>query len=688
MTERLAERLGCDIIMRGGITSGLVYPGAISTLARHYDFRNIGGASAGAIAAGITAAAQFGRNNGRPDVFDTLIPAIPGQLGGRSTGDPGAGEQSGLRRLFTPHPRLAPILSLALALKAGTDAGRSLPAALWAMVGPHVRRRAGLALAGGFGAAFLLLLGFNGIAHWFSGPAGMAIAILFLAIIGTALALLIFTALLAVDGQGLATMAGEAGEIFKANGFGLGAGVNPALTAETRLEEMVARGHLSDWLHGLIQQAANLPSAEPLTMAHLWGGEPDRGPWTPNRRIDLILTTTNLSQQLPHQFPFLERVQSYLYFREADLKPVLPPTVLAWMVNSADPLEQLAVDGEIYHRLPPARKLPVMLGVRMSLSFPGLVSAIRFYETCRWEADAKDSAKERARALSKLRPCWFSDGGITSNFPVTAFDAPLPNWPTFCINLADLGPDDNPNHRIAMPGDNSDFVRARHQGEIGGIGAFLGAIVSTARNAQENELQTVPGQRDRIATVLLNPAAEGGLNLDMDDKVIAQLDDYGKAAGERLLQRFHPDGGGDAQAPKMNWANHRWLRLRSTLAGMEALLVRFDAGWRDQQPHQPDYPTILAESDKPAGYDWGANDARDWAQEQAGKLAEFARDFAATPLIRWPQEGYHTRPEGSLFNGRRKDRDAGPDSLSRRHNAPLPPMGYQLRALSRDPRKG
>jgi len=46
--------------MKGGITSGVVYPLAIDELARTYKFKNIGGTSAGAIAA--TAAAALGFN--------------------------------------------------------------------------------------------------------------------------------------------------------------------------------------------------------------------------------------------------------------------------------------------------------------------------------------------------------------------------------------------------------------------------------------------------------------------------------------------------------------------------------------------------------------------------------------------------------------------------------------------------
>ncbi len=55
----MTERKECDLIMKGGITSGVVYPEAVLELHEEYDFRSIGGASAGAIAAAATAAAQF-----------------------------------------------------------------------------------------------------------------------------------------------------------------------------------------------------------------------------------------------------------------------------------------------------------------------------------------------------------------------------------------------------------------------------------------------------------------------------------------------------------------------------------------------------------------------------------------------------------------------------------------------------
>src|SRR5687768_14537316 len=51
----------CDLTMRGGTTSGVIYPLAVCALAEHYIFRSVGGASAGAIGAVATAAAEYGR---------------------------------------------------------------------------------------------------------------------------------------------------------------------------------------------------------------------------------------------------------------------------------------------------------------------------------------------------------------------------------------------------------------------------------------------------------------------------------------------------------------------------------------------------------------------------------------------------------------------------------------------------
>ena len=98
MTARADPELTCDVIMKGGITSGVVYPKAILQLAAMYRFRSVGGTSAGAIAASITAAAEYGRASGG---FETLG-AIPDTL------------QTRLLDLFQPDPRARDLFDLIL----------------------------------------------------------------------------------------------------------------------------------------------------------------------------------------------------------------------------------------------------------------------------------------------------------------------------------------------------------------------------------------------------------------------------------------------------------------------------------------------------------------------------------------------------------------------------------------------
>lgn len=63
----------CDLVMKGGITSGVVYPKLIARLADEYRFRSVGGTSAGAIAAAGCAAAEHGRQRGsNPNAFAEL----------------------------------------------------------------------------------------------------------------------------------------------------------------------------------------------------------------------------------------------------------------------------------------------------------------------------------------------------------------------------------------------------------------------------------------------------------------------------------------------------------------------------------------------------------------------------------------------------------------------------------------
>ena len=59
----------CDIVLKGGAASGFVYSGVALTLAKKYRLQSIGGTSAGAGAAGVFAAAEYGRRSGNEEAW-------------------------------------------------------------------------------------------------------------------------------------------------------------------------------------------------------------------------------------------------------------------------------------------------------------------------------------------------------------------------------------------------------------------------------------------------------------------------------------------------------------------------------------------------------------------------------------------------------------------------------------------
>src|SRR5215467_9972253 len=80
----------CDLVLEGGLVSGLIHPAAVIQLSRTYSFRKVGGASAGAFVAAATAAAEMARATGgfdrladfsrelaKGDLVDQLFQASP-----------------------------------------------------------------------------------------------------------------------------------------------------------------------------------------------------------------------------------------------------------------------------------------------------------------------------------------------------------------------------------------------------------------------------------------------------------------------------------------------------------------------------------------------------------------------------------------------------------------------------------
>ena len=88
----------CDVIMKGGITSGVVYPLALTELAKQFRFSQVGGTSAGAIAASAAAAAEYGRHV--PGGGFVLLAKLPAEVG------------KILFSLFQPTPALKPMFDI------------------------------------------------------------------------------------------------------------------------------------------------------------------------------------------------------------------------------------------------------------------------------------------------------------------------------------------------------------------------------------------------------------------------------------------------------------------------------------------------------------------------------------------------------------------------------------------------
>jgi predicted acylesterase/phospholipase RssA len=403
----------CDIVMKGGITSGVVYPPAIVELSKIYTFKNIGGTSAGAIAAAVTAAAEYGRQNGK-DGFG-IIAKLPRWLGETASD----GKQSNLFSLFQPQRETEPLFNV---LTTGIGNKKAKPLLIMRAITRNFRVYALLgALLGLLISLPVLTLAY--LAYDSSSTRFLISWTLLLA------------AILVVVGMIILSLVGFYRKVTNSipnNGFGICSGFSES---KKNSKHPLA---LTPWLSRLLNRAAGLDEqGPPLTFGQLWqAGEDPKG-----RNINLQMMTTNLTHGRPYRLPFPEN-ENVFYFDPTEFRKLFPEEVVRWMEQH--PRESKEPDKCLpLRRLPEAADLPVVVATRMSLSFPVLLSAVPLYAVDRGRADAKDRKPEK---------CWFSDGGICSNFPVHFFDPALPRWPAFAINLRPPHPDyEDP---VRMPDSN------------------------------------------------------------------------------------------------------------------------------------------------------------------------------------------------------------------------------------------
>jgi len=562
--------LECDLVMKGGITSGVVYPLAVCELAKVYRLRSVGGSSAGAIAAAAAAAAELGRDRGG---FEKLAD-LPDDLTAKVSGN-----DSRLFTLFQPQPKMRRLFRLVTAGLGTLGFTRTR-----AMVGAALSAWLPYAAAGAAPGVLLVILGFlvGGPAQWVSLAAGVVLALIGLAV-----------------GIGMGVFR-DAGQI-PAAGFGLCTGYTPPRATTPAL---------TPWLHETFQSLAGRSATDPpLTFADL-----------SKAGITLQLMTTNLSRRQPLAMPW---DSSDYYFDPAHFRTLFPEEVVAQMERAplppvgTDKDWRAAVAAEHARPLrpfPASADLPIVVAVRMSLSFPGLISAVPLHAVDfsrpankraraaarEWRKDHPQATPaEGAAALPELRlqPNWFSDGGICANLPLHFFDSALPRRPTFAIDLAGFPHD---REKVAdefansfLPVIDSNEVQRRQTvfHEDGGVGAlkqFFSSIVSTARTWVDEAQLSVPGYRDRVVTVY-HDHTEGGMNLNMDKEIVLALSKRGEGAATRLVDRFAGPEPGVTAAK--GWDEHRWLRFRTATAAFAETLVSFKGGYEEAPPGTTPYQT-------------------------------------------------------------------------------------------------
>ncbi|SEH27695.1 patatin-like phospholipase family protein [Magnetospirillum fulvum] len=513
----------CDIIMKGGITSGLVYPKAIKTLSESYIFRCIGGTSAGAVVAVVTAAAEYGRHSGGYQRLDHITAEL----------------KTNLINLFQPDPRAQSVYDVfraALDKKYVTALLRvarvSLP---WTILGAVV------------GLIPAILIG--GVGAWLTG----LVAAIFLGLLFALVAL-----------------------VFKLRNLlpVLDYGLCPGSRAEN--SEDTSFPPLSDWLTTAIDTIAGLDSAKrgPLLIRDLVAGGPEgRTGDSLHPAIDLRTVTTNLNMRRPYTLPNMND-RNY-YFKASEFRRIFPQRVVDQMVNAKrDDDEKLRRDGdEDLIPFPLADDLPVVVTARMSLSFPFLIAAVPLYRV-----------DYTIPANPPIRRVLFSDGGLSSNFPIHFFDALFPTRPTFGISLEEFD-DAKPTRRVYLPMKASGGTeRDLSIGKIPGVASFVMALVNAAKDWQDQLRTVLPGYRERVAHVYLKDD-EGGLNLNMPPERIDTLLDLGLRAGHLMTATTPTDPATAALATQdqdrypFDFDDHRWRRFLSAYGALEEALLQAQASW-------------------------------------------------------------------------------------------------------------
>lgn len=564
----------CDVIMKGGITSGVVYPLALTELARQFRFSQVGGTSAGAIAAAAAAAAEYGRNvPGRGFILLAKLPAEVGKI---------------LFSLFQPTPALKPLFSILVAAIGNDGTATKVMRVICAAL-------AGFAFAAAAGSLPGLLIVAAG--WWYSNLALALLGVLLLLIgVVVGVAICIYRAV----SKGIPD-----------NDFGLCPG-------KTQPGNSIPG--LSDWLADKIDDIAGRdPNKDPpLTFGDLAPADDGGG-----HKITLRMMTTNLTLRRPYSLPFNEKIYA---FRLADFERLFPARITAYLTGHCEKVDDPTGEyGDLY-KFPEPENLPVIVATRMSLSFPLLFCAVPLY--------ARDFTFASEAERAKWRKNLFSDGGLSNNFPIQFFDRMLPNSPTFGISLDDFSekrvpeyvkekyPTDGPHWRVWLPKTTSAGSGVLIAGEpLDGIVAFFSRLIDAAKDWQDNLQSTLPGYRDRIVHVGLK-SDEGGLNINMPPELVRTLGKYGAQAGVDMRDEFDLD-------------EHRWRRFLVAMDRLDHTLDEIAAAYNGQGGIES-FATFLNRypyPPNPVSYKVAAQKHLETLKTRVADLAELSRRWDTQPQI-------------------------------------------------------
>lgn len=571
----------CDLVMKGGVTSGVVYPKAITELSKEYQFASIGGTSAGAIAAAVAAAAEYARAGGKAEAF-AEVDKLPWELGAPSAD----GKNSMLFHLFQPQMALQGVFRVATAGLGKSGASKWL-ATLWAALkaSPFA---AVLGMAPGILTAWVAWSVATDGLRWFGFVLGILIAM-----VGLLLGLVLG---IAVEAAGIPK-----------NGWGICSGMTEGLGAKSPA--------LVPWLAAYVDKLAGKRVGEPLTFGDLQ-----------QRGVALRIITTNLTTGRPYTMPFDEH--THFYFKGAELRKFFPDYVVRWMESNPGTRSSRDLKGDVESGglsvLPDAVSLPVIVAVRMSLSFPFLFCPVPFYGV-----DFGFGPKA-ADGKHLPEPSLFVDGGMTSNFPLNLFDKPLPRWPTFGINLRekDDGRHFEDIYMACTNGGGLEEWWTRFDVGRGwsGVLSYFSLLFDTSRNWRDNLQMNVPGYRDRVVHIGLN-AQEGGMNLDMGKTVITEIAERGEKAGAAILSRYSPSVDNPADADcVVDLTNQKWIRFRSFMELLEEVLLSMEKAVGYSEFGEATYEYLVQESAELSYPMTGAQ--RAYAEELLRRL------LAVVPLVK------------------------------------------------------